>query len=104
MYHGVRGFDNHPYVELSMDKGDTVFFHPVLIHGSGVNNTNGFRKAISCHYSTADMQFIDIRGTSQENIAREVEELSKHRGVEMDFATFWKLRSRHVAGVDPFAN
>jgi len=22
-----------------MDKGDTVFFHPQLIHGSGINKT-----------------------------------------------------------------
>lgn len=50
MYHGVRGYDNHPVVELPMEKGDTVFFHPILIHGSGMNKTNGFRKAISCHY------------------------------------------------------
>nr|CAH0113005.1 unnamed protein product [Daphnia galeata] len=50
MYHGVRGYDNHPMVELPMEKGDTVFFHPILIHGSGMNRTNGFRKAISCHY------------------------------------------------------
>lgn len=39
MYHGVRGFDSHPVVHLEMDKGDTVFFHPILIHGSGPNLT-----------------------------------------------------------------
>lgn len=72
MYHGVRGFDDHPIMELSMTKGlytcmcfliehdfhtmvifllgDTVFFHPILIHGSGPNRTQGLRKAISCHY------------------------------------------------------
>lgn len=27
-----------------MEKGDTVFFHPLLIHGSGINKTSGFRK------------------------------------------------------------
>jgi hypothetical protein len=50
------------------------------------------------------MNFIDVRDTSQENIAHEIEEISKRRGVQMDFVTFWKFRSRHVAGVDPFAN
>lgn len=85
MYHGVRGFDDHPVIELPMEKGDTVFFHPILIHGSGANRTQGYRKAISCHYSTADAEFIDVRGTSQANIAKEVEDIARRRGVELDF-------------------
>lgn len=39
MYHGVRGYDDHPAVYVEMNKGDTVFFHPLLIHGSGPNIT-----------------------------------------------------------------
>ncbi|KAK2721461.1 hypothetical protein QYM36_003672 [Artemia franciscana] len=39
MYHGIRGCDDAPVVNLIMDKGDTVFFHPLLIHGSGMNRT-----------------------------------------------------------------
>ena len=35
MYHGVRGFEDEKKVPLCMNKGDTVFFHPLLIHGSG---------------------------------------------------------------------
>ncbi|XP_046647963.1 phytanoyl-CoA dioxygenase, peroxisomal-like [Daphnia pulicaria] len=88
MYRGVRGYDDHPIVELSMKKGDTVFFHPILIHGSGPNRTQGFRKAISTHYSCAEMKFIDIRGTSQENIAKEVVEVTKRRGPELNFQDF----------------
>lgn len=98
MYHGVRGFDDHPIMELSMTKGDTVFFHPILIHGSGPNRTQGFRKAISCHYSCAEMEFIDIQGTSQENVAKEIEEVTKRRGLELNFQDFWKFRSRLVRG------
>lgn len=45
MYHGIKDFDpNAPMVHLEMDAGDTVFFHPLLIHGSGTNTTKGFRK------------------------------------------------------------
>ncbi|XP_061438254.1 phytanoyl-CoA dioxygenase, peroxisomal isoform X2 [Rhineura floridana] len=45
MYHGVRDYDKSmPRVHLTMEKGDTVFFHPLLIHGSGTNRTEGFRK------------------------------------------------------------
>jgi phytanoyl-CoA hydroxylase len=45
MYHGIQTFDpNAERVHLEMWAGDTVFFHPLLIHGSGTNRTEGFRK------------------------------------------------------------
>eukprot|EP00061_Rhincodon_typus_P015712 g43542.t1 len=45
MYHGILDYDpSHSRVHLVMEKGDTVFFHPLLIHGSGTNQTQGFRK------------------------------------------------------------
>jgi len=45
MYHGIRDYDpSSPRVHLEMGPGDTVFFHPLLIHGSGMNRTSGFRK------------------------------------------------------------
>ena len=72
MYHGVRGKDDLERAPLHMEKGDTVFFHPLLIHGSGTNLSGRFRKAISCHYSTSDCHYIDVTGTTQENIAKEV--------------------------------
>jgi len=79
-YHGVQGVDDWRKVELHMEKGDTVFFHPLLIHGSGErfhansneshlipgpNRTDRFRKAISAHYASADCYFINVKGTSQ---------------------------------------
>jgi len=41
MYHEMKtdNFDNCKKVFLEMDKGDTVFFHPLLVHGSGINKT-----------------------------------------------------------------
>jgi phytanoyl-CoA hydroxylase len=48
-----EGADELPErVPLIMDPGDTVFFHPLLLHGSGVNETDGFRRAISAHYAS----------------------------------------------------
>jgi len=41
-------------VPLIMDPGDTVFFHPLLLHGSGVNRTDEFRRSISAHYASDD--------------------------------------------------
>ncbi|XP_053319079.1 phytanoyl-CoA dioxygenase, peroxisomal [Spea bombifrons] len=103
MYHGVRDYDpNTPRVHLVMEKGDTVFFHPLLIHGSGMNRTAGFRKAISCHYASADCHYIDVKGTSQENIEKEVAEIAlKRYGVEteIDFKDVWMVRGRIVHGI-----
>lgn len=41
MYHEMKTnkYDNHEKVFLEMNKGDTVFFHPLLVHGSGINKT-----------------------------------------------------------------
>ncbi|XP_077989224.1 phytanoyl-CoA dioxygenase, peroxisomal-like isoform X2 [Glandiceps talaboti] len=102
MYHGVKDYaPDHPRVHLEMEAGDTVFFHPLLIHGSGTNRTTGFRKAISCHYASADCHYIDISGTSQDIIAKEVEGIAKKYlgpDAQITFQDLWKVRSRHVKG------
>jgi phytanoyl-CoA hydroxylase len=40
-----------------------VLFHPHLIHGSGRNRTQGFRRSILTHYASAHCEF-------NENLAR----------------------------------
>uniref|UniRef100_A0A5F9C0M1 Phytanoyl-CoA dioxygenase, peroxisomal n=1 Tax=Oryctolagus cuniculus TaxID=9986 RepID=A0A5F9C0M1_RABIT len=84
MYHGIQDYEkNNARVHLVMEKGDTVFFHPLLIHGSGRNRTQGFRKAISCHYASADCHYIDVEGTIQENIGKEASRMAdKFQGYE----------------------
>ena len=50
MYHGVRDSDpSSSRVHLEMGPGNTVFF-PLLVHGPGMNRTNGFRKVCVCMY------------------------------------------------------
>ncbi|CAJ0952458.1 unnamed protein product [Ranitomeya imitator] len=102
LYHGIRDFDpNGPRVHLTMEKGDTVFFHPSLIHGSGMNKTAGFRKAISCHYASSDCYYIDVKGTFQENIEKEIVELAKKRyGMDSDISLkdAWMAKARVVQG------
>jgi phytanoyl-CoA hydroxylase len=44
-------------VHLEMEPGDTVFFHPILLHGSGRNRTQHFRRAISAHYTALDVEW-----------------------------------------------
>jgi phytanoyl-CoA hydroxylase len=51
-------------VHLEMEPGDTVFFHPVLLHGSGRNRTQGFRRAISAHYTALDVEWAWNTGES----------------------------------------
>ncbi len=41
---------NRQYVEMA--PGDTLFFHPLLVHGSGQNRSQDFRRAISAHFAS----------------------------------------------------
>ena len=59
-YFGAAGIGAAPEREhLEMEPGDTVFFHPLLLHGSGRNRSAGFRRAISAHYASASCRFLD---------------------------------------------
>jgi len=54
-YFGAKGVDaSTARLHLEMEPGDTVFFHPILLHGSGRNRTQGFRRAISAHYGSLE--------------------------------------------------
>jgi phytanoyl-CoA hydroxylase len=58
-YFGAAGVGKHAErLHLEMEPGDTVFFHPILLHGSGQNRTDGFRRAISAHYASASCRFL----------------------------------------------
>jgi phytanoyl-CoA hydroxylase len=50
---GVKGVDAADRVHVEMEPGDTLFFHSLLVHGSGQNQTDGFRRAISAHFASA---------------------------------------------------
>ncbi|XP_048075480.2 phytanoyl-CoA dioxygenase, peroxisomal-like isoform X4 [Ursus arctos] len=102
MFHGIQDYDeNSPRVHLVMEKGDTVFFHPLLIHGSGWNRTQGYRKVISCHFASADCHYIDVKGTSQEITEREVVGVgNKIYGIPKDTSLkdVFRFRGRLVKG------
>ncbi|XP_065840772.1 phytanoyl-CoA dioxygenase, peroxisomal-like [Oscarella lobularis] len=101
MYHGVDYSPDMPRLHLEMNAGDTVLFHPLLIHGSGTNRTMGFRKAISCHYASSHCSYIDVKGTTQEGIAKEAEGMAKKMlGFPISYTDTWKVRSRLVKGVE----
>ncbi|XP_068962520.1 phytanoyl-CoA dioxygenase, peroxisomal-like [Petaurus breviceps papuanus] len=101
MFHGIQDYDlNQPRTHLVMEKGDTVFFHPLLIHGSGRNRTEGFRKAISCHYASSNCYYTDVKGTSQENIEKELRDIveRKYGVTDLELKDLWSFRARVVKG------
>lgn len=55
-----------------MDTGDIILFHPLVLHGSGINKTQRYRKSISCHFSSSECQYINVKNTPNENIAKEI--------------------------------
>lgn len=101
-YHGIQNYSpEDERAHLEMQKGDTVFFHPLLLHGSGANKTKGYRKAISCHYASSDCHYVDVKGTVQENVAEEIRELAEKRmgkDIGFDFRDLWRMKGRLVRG------
>ncbi|KAI6187351.1 hypothetical protein M3Y98_00233900 [Aphelenchoides besseyi] len=94
-YYGVKEFNPNTaeLIHVEMEAGDTLFFHSLLLHGSGANRTNGFRKAISCHYANGDRcRYISVTGTNQEIIEKMTVETMQKRlkklGRENEIATF----------------
>jgi len=55
-FFGIDNVDATNRVHLEMRRGDTLLFHPLLIHGSGRNLSSGFRRAISSHYAAAECE------------------------------------------------
>ena len=55
-FFGIERGDLSERIHVPMAPGDTLLFHPLLIHGSGHNCSGGFRRAISSHYAAADCE------------------------------------------------
>ncbi|KAL2308927.1 hypothetical protein Nmel_005100 [Mimus melanotis] len=101
LFHGLLDEDEKiPKVHLVMEKGDTVFFHPLLIHGSGINRTSGFRKSISCHFASSECHYIDVKNTTQEHLEKELQEMvcKKYDATSVDLKDIWNFRARLVQG------
>ncbi|MEM7098192.1 MAG: phytanoyl-CoA dioxygenase family protein [Pseudomonadota bacterium] len=50
-FYGIDQLDLASRVHVELQPGDTLLFHPLLIHGSGRNRSDNFRRAISVHYA-----------------------------------------------------
>ncbi|XP_014477466.1 PREDICTED: phytanoyl-CoA dioxygenase, peroxisomal-like [Dinoponera quadriceps] len=99
-YHGIQDLPRTMHwLNLEMQPGDTVFFHPLLIHGSGVNRSNRTRRAISCHYATVDHTYeLD---PVQHNIEEEVLDHARKKfpGIEISYQDLWAIKSTLVRGI-----
>lgn len=73
-YWGIKEIpdENAKKMHVEMKSGDVVLFHPLLIHGSGENRTDGFRKSISCHFASSHCKYIDTKGTLHEELIGEM--------------------------------
>jgi len=57
-YFGARGADGRERIHVEMAPGDTIVFHPLLLHGSGRNRTAGFRRMILVHCASAECRYL----------------------------------------------
>ncbi|KAF5293666.1 hypothetical protein FQA39_LY03151 [Lamprigera yunnana] len=98
-YHEAIGYGNVKTVNLEMEKGDTVFFHPLLLHGSGPNLTQGFRRTISSAYADSNCYFINLKGTTQEKVGKEIERMSEASGLKtVNVYKYFKIKSVLLKG------
>lgn len=55
-FYGVADTDDLEHVHIEMAPGDTLLFHPLLVHGSGRNQTTECRQSISTHYASHECE------------------------------------------------
>lgn len=60
-FYAVKDVDISDRVHVELAPGDTLLFHPLLIHGSGHNRSHQFRRAISAHYINDEARAPDGR-------------------------------------------
>ncbi|KAJ3327635.1 hypothetical protein HDU93_001855 [Gonapodya sp. JEL0774] len=94
-------------IAAELGPGDTLFFSPYLIHGSGVNRTDKCRKSIVCHYANAQSRFTpDHFEPAQDFVSQEIavslrrvkdEPLQTSRSLSI---MNWQRTSKHAAGID----
>jgi len=59
-FFALQDADTNARVHIEMKPGDTLLFHPLLVHGSGRNRSHDFRRAISTHYASVDCERPDV--------------------------------------------
>ncbi|XP_048487219.1 phytanoyl-CoA dioxygenase, peroxisomal isoform X3 [Plutella xylostella] len=101
LFHGIHRdvAPLHSRLYLTMEPGDTVLFHSLLVHGSEPNVSQRYRKALSTHFASSECRFVDTRGTPQQVLTDEVEELFRKRGVDFKYTELFQHKCRQIKGV-----
>lgn len=55
-FFGTTDVDSTQRQHIEMQPGDTLLFHPLLVHGSGRNKSTRFRRAISVHFASGECE------------------------------------------------
>ncbi|KAK4874190.1 hypothetical protein RN001_013550 [Aquatica leii] len=96
-FYTIPDFKNFTPINVPMEKGDTVFFHPLVLHGSNPNLTQGFRKSMACHFVDSNCNIIEL---TDEKTKRDQEELSLLWGYgKSDYQLFWKKKTWVARGL-----
>ena len=97
-YFGIQGVKPETMMNVEMDAGDTLYFHPLLIHGSGANLSKEFRKAVSTHYASGQCVEVDEK-VLEDPTSKEIQEMfAKKLDFRVSYFDVWRLKSVHVAG------
>lgn len=99
-YFGIKDYEKFEDSRISLDmkKGDIVFFHPLLVHGSGENKTKGFRKSMCCHFAASECEYIPIEGTVQELVAKEVMAYASKKFGVQSYHSIWRTKASLICG------
>ena len=55
-FYGIKELNSLQHLHIEMAPGDTLLFHPLLVHGSGTNHTSECRRSISTHYASFECE------------------------------------------------
>jgi len=96
----------------TMNAGDVIFFHPLLFHGSNLNNSKDMRKSLCSHFCSSDCNYIQVgEGDTQWLLVEELRELTQKGTKKLrtlralmgpdynpDFNMIWKFKTTHLRG------
>ncbi|XP_041971357.1 probable phytanoyl-CoA dioxygenase [Aricia agestis] len=97
LYHGIlSGGPSGPRAPLEMAPGDTVFFHPLLVHGSGANVSKNYRKSLAAHYASEECVYVDVSSGPQARVAEDIVNEGKRRGFDLTYEEIWRYKSKSL--------
>lgn len=70
-FYAAQDVEVEQRVHVELEPGDTLLFHPLIVHGSGRNRSDAFRRAISVHYAAGTCES-DKPGWQQRGLTRRI--------------------------------